>query len=121
MEITWLSINMDGEDDANDHANGCHHGQSNHVANHLTTLDAVGHHLIPDLMKLQKILWFNNIDTQWEIRLPFSKLVSFGVTRLGDFSPIGILLEALYDFLKAQNNGDFWGYFLFKQIYYIFF
>ncbi len=39
------------------------------------------------------------------------------------FSPIGLLLETHYDFLKgkiAQNNGDFLGYYLFKQIYDIF-
>ncbi len=35
------------------------------------------------------------------------------VTRLGDFSPFGLLFEAHYD-------GNFLGYFLFKQIYYIF-
>ncbi len=45
------------------------------------------------------------------------------VTRLGNFLPIGLLLEAHYDFWKdevAQNNDDFLGYFLFQQIYYIF-
>jgi hypothetical protein len=45
------------------------------------------------------------------------------VTRLGDFSPTGLLLEANYDFLKRRSspkNGKILGYFLFKQIYYIF-
>jgi hypothetical protein len=40
---------------------------------------------------------------------------------LGDFSPIGLLLGALCDFLKVEvalRNGDILGYFLFKQIYY---
>ncbi len=46
------------------------------------------------------------------------------------FLPVGRLLEAHYDFLKgwssppkdevAQNNDDFLGYFLFKQMYYVF-
>jgi hypothetical protein len=45
------------------------------------------------------------------------------VTRLGYFLPIGLLFEAHYDFLKdevAENNGDILGFFLLKQIYYIF-
>ncbi len=39
------------------------------------------------------------------------------VTRLGNFSTIGLLLEARCDLWKdevAQNNGDFLGFFLFK-------
>jgi hypothetical protein len=39
------------------------------------------------------------------------------------FLPIGLLMEAHYVFWKdkaAQNNGDFLGYFLFRQIYYIY-
>jgi hypothetical protein len=50
------------------------------------------------------------------------KFANVRVTRLGNFLPIGLLLEALYDFWKdevVENNGDFLGYFLFKQIYYI--
>ncbi len=42
------------------------------------------------------------------------------VTRLGQF---GYFWRLIMIFLKdevAQNNGNFWGYFLFKQIYYIF-
>ncbi len=52
------------------------------------------------------------------------------MTRLVDILLIEQLLEAHHDFLKgwsnpqkdevAQNNDDFWGCFLFKQIYYIF-
>ena len=40
---------MDGEDDADDHADGGDHGQGDHVADHLATPDPVRHHLVPDL------------------------------------------------------------------------
>ncbi len=49
--------------------------------------------------------------------------IYFRVTRLGYFLSIGLLLAAYMIFWKdevAQNNGDIWGYFMFKQIYYIF-
>jgi hypothetical protein len=36
------------------------------------------------------------------------------------FLPIGLHLEAFWKDEVAQNNGDIVGYFLFKQIYYIF-
>ncbi len=52
-----------------------------------------------------------------------TKTSAIGVTRLGNFLPIGLLLEAHYDFFKdevAQRNGDILCYFLLKQIYYIF-
>ncbi len=52
-----------------------------------------------------------------------SVVMTSRVTRLGNLSAIGLLLDAHYDFFKddvAQNNGDFLGYFLFKLIYYIF-
>jgi hypothetical protein len=45
------------------------------------------------------------------------------VIRLGNFSPIGLLFEAQYDFWKdevAPNNGNILGQFLFKFVYYIF-
>jgi hypothetical protein len=55
--------------------------------------------------------------------LHFSLSLMLRVTRLGDFSPIGLLLEAHDDFEKdeiAQRNGNILGFFLLKQIYKIF-
>jgi hypothetical protein len=46
-----------------------------------------------------------------------------GLTRFGDFFPIGLLLEAHYNFKKylvAHRIDNVLGYFLLEQIYYIF-
>ncbi len=47
--VTWLSVNVNGKNDSNDHADGCDGGQGNHVGNHLTTFDSVRNHFITDL------------------------------------------------------------------------
>ena len=52
--LTWLSINMNGEDDANDHSNGGNQGKGDHVSNHLATFDLVCNHLIANLGSKQK-------------------------------------------------------------------
>ncbi len=53
---------------------------------------------------------------------PKCVLTPIRVTRLGDFSPIGLLLEGHYDMIfwkneVGQKGADFLGYFLFKHIF----
>ncbi len=60
----------------------------------------------------------NNLETEFEISIDVTQ-----GDQIGHFLPIGLLLEAHYDFWKVevpQNNGNFLGYFWFEQIYYIF-
>jgi hypothetical protein len=51
--------------------------------------------------------------------LHFSLSLMLRVTKLGNFSPIELLLEADCDLKKeiAQRNGNILGFFLLKQIY----